>query len=559
VSGIAFRSWLPGMASEGDFMNRIRHRHPRACGAVVGLLVFLLLGIGAPAAPGADGTMTGTLRVPLGGDAPSLDPQVAADFSSAAFAFLAHARLVTFDSKGRIVPMAARSWTVSPSGLVYTFHLRDDVYFHGGRRVAAADWKWSFERMAAPETRSGLASLVVGGIVGYDEVAAGQTTQLAGIRAVDPLTLQIALIPSRRGGFLNRVSIYGAAVLAREVVESGGQGWYATQDAGAGPFILKAWERNARIVLDANPRYFEGAPRLATVELVIVPSATTRLNMYQSGQLDFVDVPLADLQRIQADPGFKNELRLFPRGQVIFLGLNPRVYLPFQDVRIRRAVAMSIDRARIVKAVFFGFYIPANGIVPTVIPGADANMRGVAYDPAGAKKLLAESGQSGKLPPLTIAINPVAPDYEMAAVPVAEMLKSNLGIDVRLQRQEFTTFTAAMNKRTLLEAFMTGWAAAYMDFSYYLDLLLYSKSGLDRTNYASPEFDRLIDDANSTGDPQQREALYRKAEAVAVSDATMVPIAFTQFALLIKPSVSGLETSPLSLGWLPFTKVSVRR
>jgi len=253
------------------------------------------------------------------------------------------------------------------------------------------------------------------------------------------------------------------------------------------------------------------------------------------------------------------QLLVFPRAQIVWLGPNPRVYEAFKDPRVRRAFAMAIDKDKIAKTVFFGFYTAAASIVPPGIPGFYRDYKGIAYDPAGAKKLLAAAGVAGKLPPLTIAMNPIASDYQMAAETVAAMLKDNLGVDVRLQKTEFASFQQGINGRTAFQAFMTGWAADYLDYSDYLDLLLYSKSRLDRVSYDSAQFDSLVDQANAATTETAQITLYHKAEALAVEDGAMIPIVFTRFALLKQPYVHGLETTPASSGWLRFNTVSIQK
>jgi ABC-type transport system substrate-binding protein len=528
-------------------------------------LTALLLGAilcaaaaGAWSPPPVGGQAAGVFRVPLGGEPPTIDPFFATDFSSGDLTLLMYTTLVGFNSTGTLVPEGARSWDVSPNGLIFTFHLRDNVQFHSGRKVTAADWKWSFERMGDPALKTSVADVVLAGVEGFDAQQGG-APGLAGIRVVDPLTLQVVLNPKARGGFLNRLAYYAAVVLDRDIVEKGGKGWFETKDAGSGPFLLKEWVHNDHVTLASDPRYFQGAPRISRVELPIVPQATTRLAEYQAGQLDLVQVPLADFQRIQADPVLGKELIVFPRAQIIWLGPNPRVYEPFKDVRVRRAFALAIDKEKITKAVFFGFYQAAGSIVPPGIPGFYSGYKGLAYDPIRAKRLLEEAGMTGKLPPLTIAMNPIAPDYQMATEAVAAMLKETLGVDVRLQKTEFANFQQGMNRRNVFPAFMTGWAADYLDYSDYLDLLLYSKSPLDRVNYANPEFDRLIEQANASPTEEARIAAYHKAEAMAVEEAAMIPIIFTRFALLKKPYVMGLPTTPALSGFLRFNTVSIQK
>ena len=531
----------------------ITHPGRFALALVVGLAV-LVSGMGANAAPAES-----VFRIYMVGDARTLDPAVASDFPTASNSYLLHLRLVSMDGTGKIHPMGARSWTVTGGGLVYTIDLDPRAKFHNGKPVTAADWKWSLDRLAQPETGSGSADAVLGGVVGFDAVRNGATKSLAGIRVINPATLQIALAPDGRGGFINRLTSYNAAVLNKDEVEAGGRDWSEKSDAGAGPFKLARWERNTKFVYAANKDYVLGAPKVDTIEMLIVPSAITRFNLYEAGQLDMTDVPLADYRRVAGDARYTGQLKVFPRAQILFVGLNQAVYEPFRDVRVRRAIAQAIDTERIARSVFFGFYTPARGITPPQVPGVDVNMKGLPYNAEAAKKLLAESGWAGRLPPLDMAINPAAPDYQMAAEAIAAMLKDVLGIEVRLQRQEFAAYRAALNRRNVFPSFMQGWSAAYLDFGYYLDLLLDSRSGLNFANYKNPEFDKLIDQANSARSDPDREAIYRRAEQIAVEDASLIPVVFTRWAMLVKPNVRGFEGSPLSLGWSDLTGVEVRR
>jgi oligopeptide transport system substrate-binding protein len=520
--------------------------------ALVGAAVTAWSGI--PAA----GQVAATLRTPLSGEPATLDPYFAVDSSSGPLVSLMYSTLVAFDSRGRLVPAGARSWEISPNGLIYTFHLRDNIKFHGGRRVTAADWKWSFERMGDPSLKALVADVVLSGVTGYEAYQKG-APGIAGLRAVDPLTLQLVLNPAHRGGFLNRLAYYAAVVLDREVVEKGGKEWFATRDAGSGPFVLREWVHNSRIALAGDPNFYQGAPSVTHLELPIVTEASTQLSEYIAGQLDLIQVPLGDFQRIKSDPVLGKQMFVAPRAQILFLGLNPRVYEPFKDARVRRAIALAIDRGKIAQTVFFGFFRPANSIVPPGIPGFYADFKGLPYDPAAAKTLLEEAGVAGKLPPLRIAMNPFTPVSQMAAEPIAAMLKANLGLDAQLEKTEFATFVASLNKRTVYQSFLTGWSADYLDYSDYLDLLLDSRSALDRTSYSNPEFDRLIDQANAAPSEAQRIEIYHKAEALAVQDAPMVPLFFPQFAMLKKPYVAGLATTPMLSGWLPFSGVSIQK
>jgi ABC-type transport system substrate-binding protein len=246
---------------------------------------------------------------------------------------------------------------------------------------------------------------------------------------------------------------------------------------------------------------------------------------------------------------------------VQFLALNPRVYAPFKDVRVRQAFAHAIDRQKVINQVFHGVYLLAGGMLPPGIPGHDREVRGLDHNPARAKELLAEAGFPGGrgLPPLTMAVNPVTGDYRMMTEPIAAMLKDTLGVAVEVQIQEFASFTAAMNRRDALAAFMTGWSGTMLDPNYFLELWLHGKSALNRVNYANPAFDALLDQANATTDRARRAALFKQADQLVAHEVPLIPIMYTRFVYLVSPRVKGLEVVPLSLGFGPFRTVEVSR
>jgi len=242
--------------------------------AMTAILAIAVLGVYGSRE--ATGQAAGTLRVALGGEPPTIDPYFSTDFSSGGLTFLMYTTLVGFDAKGTLVPEGARSWTVSPDGLVYTFHLRENVMFHSGRPVRAADWKWSFERMGDPTLKTSVSDVVLAGVAGYDAQQKG-ASGLSGIKVVDPLTLQFTLNPKARGGFLNRLAYYAAVVLDKDVIDKGGKAWYESHDAGSGPFILKEWVHNDHVTLISDPHYFLGAPKISGVQLAVVTVALTRI------------------------------------------------------------------------------------------------------------------------------------------------------------------------------------------------------------------------------------------------------------------------------------------
>lgn len=525
------------------------------------LVVVLALALALGLVVASPASAQSVFRSALVGEPPHIDPQRMADFGSHTVTTQVYSTLVRVDDQLRVTPYAAESWTVSKDGLVWTFKLRDTLVFHNGRKADAGDVRYSLSRLASPDSRSPNARLLLADVVGFEEVSKGQTKELAGVRVVDPQTVEIRLQAPPKGDLLTRLTHISTAILAREAVEQGGTNWAETHAIGTGPWRLKEWVHRSRVVYDAFPQYFEGKPKVDRLEMPIVQEPATQLAMYQNGELDVVLVPLGDYPRLKRDPRWSKELREWDRAQVQFLALNPRVYAPFKDVRVRQAFAHAIDKAKVISQVFHGLYLPAGGMLPPGIPGHDRETKGLEYNPARAKELLAEAGFPGGrgLPPLTMAVNPVTGDYRMMTEPIAAMLKETLGVAVEVQLQEFASFTAAMNRRDALASFMTGWSGTMLDPNYFLELWLYGTSALNRVNYANPAFDALLDQANATADRGRRIALVRQADQLVAKDVPLIPIMYTRFVYLVSPRGKGLEFLPLSLGLGPFRTVEVSK
>jgi ABC-type transport system substrate-binding protein len=434
--------------------------------------------------------------------------------------------------------------------------------FHNGRKADANDMKYSLTRLASPESRSPNSSLLLSDFVGFEAVNKNQEKDLAGVRVVDPLTVEIRLQFPPKGDLATRLSHISTAIIAKEAVEAGGANWAEGQPIGTGPWKLKEWVHRSRVVYEAFPQFFEGKPKVDRLEMPIVQeAAATQLAMYQNGELDVVLVPLGDYPRLKADPRWGKEMKVWDRTQVQFLALNPRVYAPFKDVRVRQAFAQAIDKQKVISQVFQGLYTLAGGMLPPGIPGHDAQLKGLPYDPARAKQLLADAGFPGGkgMPPLAVTVNSVTGDYRMMAEPIAAMLKDTLGVAIEVQIQEFASFVAAMNRRDALPAFMTGWSASTLDSGYFHELWLYSKSPLNRVNYESATFDRLVEQGNGAPDRARRIGFIKQADELITKDVPLIPVMYTRFVYLVSPRIKGLEPVPLGLGFNPFRAVEIAR
>ncbi|MGQ0571412.1 MAG: ABC transporter substrate-binding protein, partial [Armatimonadota bacterium] len=453
------------------------------------------------------------------------------------------------------------SWTTSPDGRIYRFVLREDLRFHTGRRVTAYDVKLSFERAVNPATRSPNSRLVFDDIVGWEDVQAGRATELRGVRVLDTRTVEITTnFPHRGGDVLQRLGHNAASITAIEVAGKPGN-WSEEADAGSGPFRLAEWARNQRIVLQAVAGS-RNAPAISRLEFQVIPDASTRVAAYERGDVDLVQLPVEDFLRLNRDPVRAREIRQVPRATTSFFILNPAVYPPARDVRVRRAFAHVINKEQIIRAIFHGVGVPAAGIVPPFVPGHDSQMKGIAYDPAAAQKLLAEAGFPGSrgLPPLEITFNPRGSSGKDVAEVLAAAFQKELGVQTSVSVMEFSRYRTAWFSKNTLAGNFTGWTAAFLDPNYHLGGLLTTGAPSNFANYSNPAYDRLIDEANATTDRRRKLARFQQAERLAmVDDVAVIPIMHPRSLIAIKPYVKGVEVFPLLMGYRPLVTARVER
>ncbi len=305
--------------------------------------------------------------------------------------------LVSFDASLNLTPDLAESWDISPDGTVYTFHLRTNAKFHDGRPVLARDVIYSWERAAAPSTQSDTVLTYLGDILGVAEMHSGAASHISGLKALDDHTLQVT-IDAAKPYFLFKLTMPVAFVLDQKNVESGPD-WYRTPN-GTGPYKLARWDSFKLMVYDANPDYYLGAPSIP--QIVVELYTGVGINLYESGEIDMTGVASSDVARVldPADP-LHADLRSgvsLCTDYVVFDVTQP----PFDDVKVRQAFSMAFDRQKYIDVVDNGVGLPAKGPYPPALPGYDLNLKGLPYDPAQARSLLAQSKYGGPqgLPPI---------------------------------------------------------------------------------------------------------------------------------------------------------------
>ncbi|WP_144241329.1 peptide ABC transporter substrate-binding protein [Fimbriimonas ginsengisoli] len=483
-----------------------------------------------------------------------LDPAMVQDGDSIDVIQQVYEGLVKWGEDSKVTPNLAEKWDVSKDGMTYTFHLRKGITFSNGRAVTADDFKYSFERAADPKLASPTTSTYLAAIVGIQDKLNGKASEVAGVKVVDPSTLQI-VIDKPRPYFIDDLTYPAAWVVCKESLKDGGEIQQVDQMVGTGPFIAKEFVPTVKITLVANKKYWdtEHSPKLEGIDRPIVKDAVTRLNMFRSGEVDLTRIERQDLVGINNDPKLKDDVKFFDRPSLYYVGLNCQTYKPFTDVRVRRAFAMAIDADDIVKTTLGGVNKVARSILPPSVLGYREKANYIPFDVAKAKQLLAEAGYAGGkgMPPLVLTHRDGQPDVKLVAERVVTMLRQNLGVEATTSMLPWNTYLDVHNKHKL-DFFHMRWAADYLDPENFLSTLLASYGNENKINYKNPAFDALCRQGDSfVGEESQRLALYAQAEDMVLQDAPFIPIYFERAAELISPRVKGLRESVF--GHLPHT------
>jgi oligopeptide transport system substrate-binding protein len=528
----------------------------RTYGRLAALLLLLACAL-IMAGCGRKGAGGSVLRYALQNAPTTLDPARVEDGDTIDLLMQIFEGLVQWNEKNEIVPNIAEKWEVSPDGRVYTFHLRDNVYFHAPfkRKVTAADFVYSITRALRPETKSGTAKTYLFDIVGAADMFNKKANTVSGLKAPDDRTLQITLDKNRLY-FLGKLTYPTAYVVCKEAIEKNGNQFDEKTMIGTGPFKLASYQAGYEVKLAANPDYHGGRPVLDGIVRPVLPDSTTRQTTYESGGTDITDVQPAELDRIKADPALSRELKRFPRPVIWYLALNQQAFEPFKKKEVRQAFAMAINKDALIRLAQKDAAHKANGILPPGVPGYDPDFPGLPYNPEKARQLLAAAGYPGgrNFPKLTISFRQGYKYIEDGVLAIRNDLKQNLGVETDVRQVEWSRFLTERGNGTM-PCYHLRWMADYLDPQDFLSVMLRTGAQENTLGYSNPEFDRLCDRADTEPDPQKRLALYRQAERIAVDDAPWVVLYFQDVLELHKPYVRGIRDS--LMGHLPHVTTTV--
>lgn len=430
------------------------------------------------------------------------------------------------DGSTALVNSLVEDYTVSEDGLTYDFTLRSGVTFSDGTPLTANDVKFTFTRMLAlPESvQSSFATM----IAGADAVLDGSAAELSGIAVADDTHFTITLAQPF-AGFLYQLAAPACSILSEANVTAAGDdfGLDPAKTIGSGPYAVKTWTRDAGMTLDANPNYWGEQPSVQHVEITVVPDPSTISMMFQSGEIDILDCDMIDAAIVDATYRTQYADRIVSghRLATTYLALNENV-APLNDVNVRKAVQMAIDRESILSTVYSGDGTIPDGIYPEGLVGySEANQGWLTYDPEGAKALLAEAGYADGFE-MELASDSSADASVLLVLQIIQQNLADVGITAEIVSYDEASW---LDERMSGEmcSFVATWTADYND----PDNFIYTFFGnAENTasrsiNYYNAEVMDRVTAARAIVDEDERLAEYAALEKQIVeTDAAWVPL-----------------------------------
>ncbi|MCI6384810.1 MAG: peptide ABC transporter substrate-binding protein [Subdoligranulum variabile] len=559
-----------------------------AAAAMAGALAVSLAACGSSASTGttATGEAAGSTEateagetgftVQLGPNPETLDPALNASIDGGNTLLTIEEPLLIIDENNEVQPGQAESYTVSEDGLTWTFTLRDGLKWSDGSDLTAADFEYSFKRLASPDTAAPYAETVVGMIDGYQDAIGNPDAD--GNMTTDPdwdalnvhasedgktLTIQLSYPCS----YFDKLAAFVAtAPVQQATVEANGDAWCTEPDTFIcnGPYMITEWTPSERIVLSKNPYYVGGwdSSKIVsdTITLLLLEDSSASYAAYNSGEAQLVkDVPTDEIPSLtRAEDG--GDFYLDEIMGTYYISLNDQKE-PFTDVRVRKALSLAIDRDYVANTIMQGIYTPATALVG---PGIVDN-EGYFMDNANggepyigddyeanleeAKQLMAEAGypDGEGFPTITYSANDAG--YH---IPVAEYLQQawgELGITMNIDKVEWSSFIP-MRRAGDYDISRNGWSMDYNDPSNMLELFT-TNNGNNDGKYANPAFDQVIEDSRVADKAAHFEKLH-EAEDILMNDAACIPVAYYNDFWLQSPSLKGTWHSPYGYWYLQY-------
>lgn len=495
----------------------------------------------------------------------NLDPAFSRDLPHIWVCNQLYNSLVKLDDSLRVQPSIAKSWTISPDGKTYTFLLRNDVYFHDDpvfhgklRKVTAEDFVYSFRRLVNPKTASPGAWV-------FDLVA--NTPKGKAFRALNDSLIQITL-KKAFPPFLGMLAMKYCSVVPKEAVEFYGSD-FRKHPVGTGPFFLKNWVENVRLVLQKNPNYFERdkeghrLPYLDAVSISFLRDKTTAFLEFTKGNLDFISgIAPSYRDEILTRTGqlrsrYKNDVYMLKApylnteylAMLVDTSLQKVKISPLRLKAVRQAVNYGFDRVKMIKFLRNGIGIPGHkGMIPAGLPSYNARADyGYSYNPEKARKLLHDAGFGPNNPPTPITLSTTS-DYLDLCKYVQSQL-GDIGLTVHINVLPEATMRE-MKADAKLNFFRASWIADYPSAENYLSLFYsknFSPNGPNYTHFYNALYDKWYQQSFSITSNKKREKMYRKMDSLIMEQAPVAILYYDEALRFVQKKVHGMTLNPVNM------------
>ena len=500
-------------------------------------------------------------------DIATFDPGLSTDLPSIQAIDMVFTGLVQLDDKAAVRPQLASSWDLSPDGLTWTFHLRSNFKFSDGTPLTSSDVVYSIDRALQPAEHSVVGPTYLALIKDATALATGKIKTIINdsLLTPDPNTVVIKTV-KKAAYFLDALTYSTSYVLEKSLVDKYGTNFtdHLTEGGGDGPFKVQEYTHNKQIVFVPNPTYYGPHPQLSKVIMPFYKDLETLYKAYQVGQVDTtgaLSVPSTHFQQAKA---LTAEFHQVPQLYINYYTMNYLVK-PFDNIHIRQAFDLAIDKSLIVKTVWKGSVIPTNHIVPQGMPGYNPNLTGpdntpgTSGDSAKAQALLKQGLQEegwssvAQMPPVKLTYATGSPDLANEAAVLTQMWQSVLGISVKTEAIDFnkllTESEAALNNPHGLQFWGIAWIADYPDPQDWTTLQFDKGANYNQANYGQNNSNdatqqqavqQQLEAADVNSDQTSRMAAYNQAEQQLVNDVAWLPMEQVTNNVLLKPYVKGV-------------------
>ncbi len=501
------------------------------------LLCLLLLLAGCTSSNRVDGFFYYRLNA----NPSTLDPALINDVAGASVAAKLFNGLVRLDDNLSVSPDIAERWQISRDGLRYTFFLKREVRFCDNREVKAPDFKASFERVLNPRTKSPNV-WVFDKVEGADAYRKGRAGDVAGFRVIDNYTFEIKL-KRPFSPFLSILTTTPAYVVHADELSH-----FSTCPSGAGgtgPFRLKSWMPDRELLLERKENYFDGRAKVRGIVYKIIPEDLTAVTEFELGNLDVISLPAPAYSKFRNDKKWSSRIISIKGLNTYYLGMNTS-RPPFDNKKIREAVACAIDTKKILRTFYENRGRPAAGPVPDLLRRWEINsaLYDISmYDPQKSRDIIKSEGLSGMRVRLYITA-------DQDVVDLAEIIQSylsNAGIEVVIRQLEWNAFKEAVNKGEP-DLFWLSWWADYPDPENFLFPLFHSSNigpAGNKTRYCNKAVDDLIERGQFSLNEHDRNSYYRQAEELIIKDIPWVSFWHRVDFLIKQPWVKGYKVYPI--------------